>query len=87
LILSVWPSGLFNLADCYQARILYAKRSYHAALKIFQQVLSLNPECKPDPRIGIGLCLWGLNHKEKAKAAWQRSLEVVRHYYLTTQIG
>jgi tetratricopeptide (TPR) repeat protein len=61
-----------------QARILYVRRQYTPALKLFQQVLQLNPYCLPDPRIGIGLCLWALNHREKAKAAWERSLEVVR---------
>ncbi|KAH9956945.1 RNA polymerase II-associated protein [Lactifluus volemus] len=59
-----------------KARILYVRRQYAPALKLFQQVLQLNPYCLPDPRIGIGLCLWALNHREKAKAAWERSLEV-----------
>lgn len=65
-----------------QARILYARRSYKEALRIFQDVLRYNPACIPDPRIGIGLCLWAMNHKAKAKAAWQRSLEVVSLYML-----
>lgn len=60
-----------------KARILYARRQFAMSLKAFQQVLQLNPSCLPDPRIGIGLCLWALNHKEQAKAAWQRSIEVV----------
>ncbi|EPQ57686.1 hypothetical protein GLOTRDRAFT_127515 [Gloeophyllum trabeum ATCC 11539] len=59
-----------------KARILYARRQYPQALKLFQQVLQLNPHCLPDPRIGIGLCLWAMNHKEKAKAAWQRSVDL-----------
>jgi len=48
------------------------------ALKIFQDVLRLSPQCLPDPRIGIGLCLWALGNKEKAKMAWKRSVDVVR---------
>lgn len=60
-----------------QARIFYARRNFKEALKIFQDVLRFNPHCIPDPRIGIGLCLWALEHKAKAKAAWQRSMEVV----------
>ena len=60
-----------------QARILYARRQHAQALKLFQDVLRYNPECKPDPRIGIGLCFWALDQKSRAKAAWQRSLEVV----------
>lgn len=70
-----------------QARILYARRSYPQALKLFQQVLQLNPSCVPDPRIGIGLCLWAMDHKAKAKAAWQRSLEVVRGSLLQRSYG
>jgi RNA polymerase-associated protein CTR9 len=65
-----------------QARILYARRSYSQALKLFQRVLRLNPRCIPDPRIGIGLCLWAMEYKAKAKAAWQRSIEVVRDWWL-----
>jgi RNA polymerase-associated protein CTR9 len=56
---------------------LYARRQFPQALKLFQQVLQYSPQCIPDPRIGIGLCLWAMDHKTKAKAAWQRSLEVV----------
>ncbi|KZT29077.1 TPR-like protein [Neolentinus lepideus HHB14362 ss-1] len=59
-----------------KARILYARRQYPQALKLFQQVLQLNPRCLPDPRIGIGLCLWAMNYKEKAKVAWQRSVDL-----------
>ncbi|TFK54552.1 RNA polymerase II-associated protein [Heliocybe sulcata] len=59
-----------------KARILYARRQFPQALKLFQQVLQLNPRCLPDPRIGIGLCLWAMNHQEKARAAWQRSVDL-----------
>ncbi|KAM5530528.1 hypothetical protein V8D89_015805 [Ganoderma adspersum] len=59
-----------------KAKIAYARRQYPQSLKLFQRVLQLNPTCLPDPRIGIGLCLWAMDHKAKAKAAWQRSVEV-----------
>ncbi|KAG5647061.1 hypothetical protein DXG03_001431 [Asterophora parasitica] len=68
------PTNLVALLG--KARILYARRNYREALKIFQDVLRYNPRCIPDPRIGIGLCLWALDQKPKAVAAWQRSLEV-----------
>lgn len=68
------PTNLVALLG--KARILYAKRNYREALRLFQDVLRYNPQCIPDPRIGIGLCLWAMDHKAKAKAAWQRSLEV-----------
>lgn len=60
-----------------KARILYARRQYPQALRQFQTVLKHSPNCDPDPRIGIGLCLWAMDYKEKAKMAWERSLEVV----------
>lgn len=72
-----FPQRVVQLNDC-QARILYAKKSFPQALKLFQRVLQLNPRCLPDPRIGIGLCLWAMDHKSAAKAAWKRSVEVVR---------
>ncbi|OCH88638.1 RNA polymerase II-associated protein [Obba rivulosa] len=73
-VLSLKPTNLVALLG--KAKILYATRQYPQALKLFQRVLQLNPQCLPDPRIGIGLCLWAMGQKEKAKAAWQRSLEV-----------
>jgi RNA polymerase-associated protein CTR9 len=65
------------VATLGKARILYARRQYTEALRCFQFVLQHKPDCNPDPRIGIGLCLWALGQKEKAKMAWERSLEVV----------
>jgi len=60
-----------------QGRILYTQRDPLNALRLFQRILQLNPQSLPDPRIGIGLCFWVLNSKEKAKAAWKRSLSLV----------
>ncbi len=59
-----------------KARILYARRNFKEALRLFQDVLRYNPNCQPDPRIGIGLCFWAMDNKAKARAAWYRSLEV-----------
>ncbi|KAF6763213.1 RNA polymerase II-associated protein [Ephemerocybe angulata] len=73
-VLAGQPTNLVALLG--KGRVLYAKRQYKEALKVFQDVLRYSPDCRPDPRIGIGLCLWSLDHKAKAKAAWQRSLEV-----------
>ncbi|KAF7305788.1 RNA polymerase II-associated protein [Mycena chlorophos] len=73
-ILREKPTNLIALLG--RGRILFAQRNYHEALKTFRRVLALNPHCMPDPRIGIGLCFWMLGHKAKAKAAWQRSLDV-----------
>ncbi|KAF8124604.1 hypothetical protein EV363DRAFT_707857 [Boletus edulis] len=67
-VLAEKPTNIVALLG--KARILYARRSYPQALKLFQQVFQLNPSCVPDPRIGIGLCLWAMDHKVKAKAGW-----------------
>ncbi|KAI8993957.1 RNA polymerase II-associated protein [Trametes punicea] len=73
-VLAEKPTNVVALLG--KAKIAYARRQFPQALKLFQKVLQLNPNCRPDPRIGIGLCLWAMDHKAKAKAAWQRSLEV-----------
>lgn len=73
-VLSEQPTNLLALLG--KARILYTRRNYSQALQIFQNVLRLSPSCQPDPRIGIGLCLWAMDQKTKAKVAWQRSLEL-----------
>lgn len=75
-VLSRSPTNLVALTG--KARVYYAQRKYQPALKLFQDVLKLSPRCVPDPRVGIGLCLWALGNREKAKAAWKRSLDVVR---------
>ncbi|QRW15871.1 RNA polymerase II-associated protein [Rhizoctonia solani] len=59
-----------------KARILYARKQYREALKGFQECLTLNPKMLPDPRIGIGLCYWQLEHRERALAAWKRAEQV-----------
>ncbi|KAJ7028536.1 RNA polymerase II-associated protein [Mycena alexandri] len=73
-VLEKKPTNLIALIG--KGRILYAQRNFPESLKTFRRVLELNPKCLPDPRVGIGLCLWALGHKAKAKAAWQRSLDV-----------
>ncbi|TFY58741.1 hypothetical protein EVJ58_g6226 [Rhodofomes roseus] len=75
-VLSQDANGNNIVALIGKAKVLYTQRDFPQALKLFQTVLRLSPNCQPDPRIGIGLCLWSMDHKAKAKAAWQRSLEV-----------
>ncbi|QRV87479.1 RNA polymerase II-associated protein [Ceratobasidium sp. AG-Ba] len=59
-----------------KARIQYARKQYREALKGFQECLTLNPKMLPDPRIGIGLCFWQLDHRERALSAWKRAEQV-----------
>ncbi|RAL05632.1 putative RNA polymerase II transcription elongation factor (Ctr9) [Aspergillus ibericus CBS 121593] len=58
-----------------RARTQYLLGRYGEALEGYQKVLMKMPGLTdPDPRIGIGSCLWQLGFKEQAKAAWERSL-------------
>ena len=60
-----------------RARTLYMQGKAAQALQCYQDVLSLVPHLTdPDPRIGIGCCFYQLGFKEKALAAWTRSLEL-----------
>lgn len=60
-----------------KAQITLSKTAnYSNALKLYQQVLVLNPALKPDPRIGVGLCFWFLKDRPMALAAWRRAAEL-----------
>ncbi|KAJ5466722.1 hypothetical protein N7539_009451 [Penicillium diatomitis] len=60
-----------------RARALYMLGRYQDALVAYQQVLKMMPNLTdPDPRIGLGCCLWQLNFQEQAKAAWERALSL-----------
>lgn len=56
--------------------VLSRTQNYAGALKLYQQVLVLNPLMKPDPRLGIGICFWFLKDKAMALSAWERALEL-----------
>ncbi|KIO17833.1 hypothetical protein M407DRAFT_84591 [Tulasnella calospora MUT 4182] len=73
-VLSKSPHNIVALLG--KARFMYTQRQYREALRLFQTVLQLRPDCKPDPRVGIGLCFWALDDKERARMAWERSVEV-----------
>ena len=68
---------LTSVTRLLQARIDFAKRAYRLSLNNYRHVLDLAPTFLPDPRIGIGLCFWMLGERERAKKAWDRSVEVV----------
>lgn len=60
-----------------KAKTQYTAGNYSLALQSYQQALERAPDAiDPDPRIGIGCCLWMLGHKEHARAAWQRALDL-----------
>ncbi|KAJ5232010.1 Tetratricopeptide TPR2 [Penicillium chermesinum] len=58
-----------------RARAHYMLGRYGEALEGYQKVLMKVPNLKdPDPRIGLGCCMWQLGFKDNAKAAWERAL-------------
>lgn len=74
-LLKADASNCFALLGKAQV-ILRKTRNYASALKIYQQVLVLNPAMKPDPRIGIGMCFWFLKDHDMAIQSWNRALEL-----------
>lgn len=56
--------------------ILRKTQNYAGALKMYQQVLVINPAMKPDPRIGAGICFWFLKDHEMAIRSWKRASEL-----------
>lgn len=71
-------SGKNLMAHLGKARVAFSLGKYGEALQYYQLVLERAPDLiDPDPRIGIGCCLWQLDHKEEAKSAWERALELV----------
>lgn len=61
-----------------QARAQYCLGRYAEALEGYQKALTKMPGLTdPDPRIGIGCCLWQLGFKDQAKVAWERALALV----------
>ncbi|KAL3240033.1 Ctr9p [Nakaseomyces bracarensis] len=67
------PNAFFILL---RAKLMYQKKNYVASLKLFQELLVINPVLKPDPRIGIGMCFWQLKDYKLAIQAWERSQEL-----------
>ncbi|KAM5485118.1 protein required for normal CLN1 and CLN2 G1 cyclin expression [Microsporum canis] len=58
-----------------RARANYMLGRYGEALEGYQEALVKMPNMRdPDPRIGIGCCLWQLDFKDQAKVAWNRAL-------------
>ena len=73
--------GRNMMAILGKARALFSLGRFPQALEGYQEVLTKAPNLTdPDPRIGIGCCLWNLGHKDDARGAWERALELVSGY-------
>ncbi|KAF2404166.1 TPR-like protein [Trichodelitschia bisporula] len=60
-----------------KARVYFALGRYQESLQVYQLAIQRAPRMtEPDPRIGLGCCLWQLGHIEEAKLAWERALEL-----------
>lgn len=71
-------AGRNMMATLGRARAYFSLGKYAEALDGYQEVLLKMPHLQdPDPRIGIGCCLWQLGHKEEAREAWERALDLV----------
>lgn len=72
------------MATLGRARAHYMLGRYAEALEGYQDVLVKMPDLRdPDPRIGIGCCLWQLDFKDHAKTAWNRALALVGYSLLS----
>ena len=70
-------SGRNMMAVMGMARAQYSMGRYAEALSKFQEVLSKMPQfLDPDPRIGVGCCLWQLGYRDEAKESWERAMEI-----------
>lgn len=70
-------AGRNMMAVLGRARAQFSLGKYGDALDGYQEVLTKMPHLKdPDPRIGIGCCLWQLGHREEARESWERALEL-----------
>lgn len=70
-------SGRNWLAQFGRARSLYLLRRYKESLKTYQEILGKMPDLlDPDPRIGIGACMWQMGYHDSAKTAWERAVQL-----------
>lgn len=80
--------GQNMMAYLGRARTLFSLARYGDSLQAYQHVLRHAPNLTdPDPRIGIGCCFWMLGHKDDAHGAWERALELVRHWTLQIDLA
>lgn len=59
-----------------KACIAYNKKEYRIALTYYKKALRTNPGCPADVRYGLGLCFFKLGNEAKARAAFERALEL-----------
>lgn len=75
-VLAVQPQNVY--AKMGRARVIYARKNYKGALKLYQEVLKQAPQARPGvlARIGMGICFWRLHDAVKAAKSWTRAIAV-----------
>ncbi|KAF8978532.1 protein required for normal CLN1 and CLN2 G1 cyclin expression [Entomortierella lignicola] len=58
------------------ARIHFIRENYGQAMAYYRNVLKLQPDCTPNPRIGMGLCFYKLGMIDSARQAFERCIEI-----------
>ncbi|KAG0333130.1 protein required for normal CLN1 and CLN2 G1 cyclin expression [Podila humilis] len=61
------------------ARIQFIRENYTGALNTYRNAMKYQPDCKPDPRIGMGLCFYKLGMIDTAQQAFERAVELDPH--------
>jgi len=59
-----------------KACISFQKRDYKSSLAYYKKALRTNPNCPAEVRLGMGHCFYRLNRLEKARLAFERTLEL-----------
>lgn len=79
--------GRNMMAVLGRARTHFSLGRYAEALEAYQEVLMKMPHLTdPDPRIGIGCCLWQLGFRDEAKESWERALDIVRMFAVAPRL-
>lgn len=73
-VLNQTPSNIPSLLG--KACIAFNKKDYRGALTFYRKALRTNPNCPAAVRVGIGHCFMKLSNQDKAKAAYERALQL-----------
>jgi len=64
------------LAQLGKAIIAFNRKDYRGSLAYFKKVLSSNPQCPADVRLGMAHCFLKLGNIEKAQLAFERAIQL-----------
>lgn len=73
-VLGQSPNNIPSLLG--KACIAYNKKDYRSAITHYKKALRINPACPAAVRLGMGHCFMKLNKPDKARAAFERALQL-----------